>query len=216
LSVMRDRTSDRWLTGAAENWYISVVRTTKTCGVLQRLSMDYIRTMHNLRVDNSVLMPHAVIRSLAGGTRIAVLAILFVLLGTSANSAVGSEPVATTTDSEQQQEHNTEWTTIELELIDRINAMGSKRIVLHAPEPARRLAEQLKSLMSSLGIGNIEVRCVDQVPDRPEVRYYHGSDTQAGNVVAEVLALVFDQVGARDFQDYHPAPAEGLIEIWLP
>ncbi len=153
-------------------------------------------------------------RSYFGVSRVAMSVVLLVLLGASAASALGSDQDAPDNDLEQAQEN--ELTVIEDELLDRINAMGTQNIVMHAQEDATRLAQQISSLMSSLSIETIEVRYVNQTPERAEVRIFHDADSQAGNVVADVLALVFGRVDAHDYGFYRPAPAEGLIEIWLP
>ena len=105
--------------------------------------------------------------------------------------------------------------TPEQELITKLESMKSMRIVMHAREPAQRLADQLQSLLSAMGVTEIEKRIVDEVPDSNQVRYYHPADKEAGQVVGEALSLVFDEVAVRNFEDYQPAPADGLIEIWL-
>ena len=105
--------------------------------------------------------------------------------------------------------------TPEQELITKLKSMKSMRIVMHAKEPAQRLADQLQSLLSAMGVTEVEKRIVDEVPDSNQVRYYHPADKEAGQVVGEALSLVFDEVAVRNFEDYQPAPADGLIEIWL-
>ena len=100
-------------------------------------------------------------------------------------------------------------------LLDRMEEVGSVRIVMHAREPADRLADQLSSLLSSLGAASVERRTVDEVPESNQVRFYYSADREAGQVVGDALELVFDEVAVRDFGDYQPAPSQGLIEIWL-
>ena len=105
--------------------------------------------------------------------------------------------------------------TPEQELIAKLESMKSMRIVMHAKEPAQKLADQLQSLLTAMGVSEVEKRIVDEVPNSNQVRYYHPADKEAGQVVGEALSLVFDDVAVRNFEDYQPAPADGLIEIWL-
>ena len=105
--------------------------------------------------------------------------------------------------------------TPEQELITKLESMKSMRVVMHAKEPAQKLADQLQSLLTAMGVTEVEKRIVDEVPDNNQVRYYHPADKEAGQVVGEALSLIFDEVAVRNFEDYQPAPADGLIEIWL-
>ena len=105
--------------------------------------------------------------------------------------------------------------TPQQELLSRVEGIGSVRIVMHALQPADHLADQLSSLLAALGVAQVERRVVDEVPRSNQVRYYHSADREAGQVVGDALALVFDDVAVRDFGDYQPMPAEGLIEVWL-
>ena len=105
--------------------------------------------------------------------------------------------------------------TPEQELIEKLEGMESVRIVMHAKEPAKRLADQLELLLTALGADGIEKRIVDDAPDYNQVRYFHPADKEAGQAVGEALSLVFDEVAVRSFEDYQPAPSDGLIEIWL-
>ncbi len=105
--------------------------------------------------------------------------------------------------------------TPQQELLSRMEEIGSVRIVMHALQPADHLADQLSSLLAALGVAQVERRVVDEVPQSNQVRYYHSADREAGQVVGDALALVFDDVAVRDFGDYQPMPAEGLIEVWL-
>lgn len=108
-----------------------------------------------------------------------------------------------------------ETVTPQQELLSRMQEIGSVRVVMHALQPADHLADQLGSLLAALGVAQIEQRVVDEVPQSNQVRYYHSADREAGQVVGDALALVFDDVAVRDFGDYQPMPAEGLIEVWL-
>lgn len=101
------------------------------------------------------------------------------------------------------------------ELLGKVEAIDSMRVVMHAREPSDRLAIQLESLLTALGVPSVERRIVDQVPESNQIRYYHESDREAGAVMGEALSLVFDEVAVRDFVDYVPSPSRGLIEIWL-
>jgi hypothetical protein len=109
----------------------------------------------------------------------------------------------------------TETVYLRRELLARMGAIDSMRIVMHAREPASDLAGQLASLLSALGAKQVERRLVDVTPASPQVRYFHPADRKAGQVVADALGLVFDEVAVRDFVSYQPAPDAGLIEVWL-
>ena len=105
--------------------------------------------------------------------------------------------------------------TLKLELIDRLESIKSMRIVMHAQKPAQKLADHLQSLLNIMGAAEVEKRIVDKTPDSNQVRYYHPADKEAGQVVQEALSPVLGEVAVRSFEDYEPAPADGLIEIWL-
>ncbi|ASJ70784.1 hypothetical protein [Granulosicoccus antarcticus] len=101
------------------------------------------------------------------------------------------------------------------ELITRLGAVNSARIVMHATESTARLAGQISTLFSALGADQVQQRIVDTVPEHNQIRYYHPADREAGQVVGDVMRLVFDDISIEDFEDYQPSPSEGLIEIWL-
>lgn len=101
------------------------------------------------------------------------------------------------------------------ELVSRIDAVHSARIVMHATESTARLAGQLSTLLTAMGADQVEQRIVDTVPDSNQIRYYHAADREAGQVVGDVMRLVFDDIAIRDFESFQPSPSEGLVEIWL-
>ncbi|MFK8081947.1 MAG: hypothetical protein AB8B97_16800 [Granulosicoccus sp.] len=144
-----------------------------------------------------------------------IIQAVFVVLLTGLSNTLGFSQETVATDSTEQAIKR-EAAVIEAKLLDRIEAIDSMRVVLHAQDPAARLAIQLESLLSSLGIRNVEVRYVDKVPEAVQVRFYHEVDGKAGQVMADVMSLVFDEVAARDFNNYQPSPSQGLIEVWLP
>lgn len=140
------------------------------------------------------------------------------LCGALLTASLGGPSWATETEGEAVAQADgviRESVTPQQELLSRMEEIGSVRIVMHALQPADHLADQLSSLLAALGVAQVERRVVDEVPRSNQVRYYHSADREAGQVVGDALALVFDDVAVRDFGDYQPMPAEGLIEVWL-
>lgn len=131
-------------------------------------------------------------------------------------NALAQQSSVTDNSNEQNTRDDSEGVAVEQALLNRIDDIDIKRVVVHANEQHMRLARQLDSLMSSLGISNVEVRTIDSVPDEVQVRYFYVVDFPAADVLVDVLMMVFDEVSLRDFQNYEPAPAQGLIEVWLP
>lgn len=140
--------------------------------------------------------------------------LLIILMSAGFTSAFSQQEPAATVDSSDSSEQD--GIVVEQELLDRIASTEGKRIVMHLEKSNSRLAEQLSSLMSSLGIDAVESRFVRQVPDEVQVRVFYPADEQAGNMVADVLSLIFDEIALVEFQNYQPPPEVGLIEVWLP
>lgn len=89
------------------------------------------------------------------------------------------------------------------------------RIVIHGERADARLVDLIDDTLRALGAMRVERRTVPVGPADDQVRYFHATDAAAARALAGELESVFDEVRVHDLTHYRPAPARGLLELWL-
>ncbi len=95
-------------------------------------------------------------------------------------------------------------------------AARAARVIVHYPADAAVAAGAAVAALTGAGI--TEATSIEAAFDvgRSNVRYYHAEDAEAAQEVAALLAGPADEApDARDFTDFRPSPAVGMIEVWL-
>jgi hypothetical protein len=89
------------------------------------------------------------------------------------------------------------------------------RVMLHYPRGADGNTDAAVAALSEAGASTNVIPAGFAI-SATNVRYYHASDLDAAEAVAELLSnLEGMSVEARDFTSYRPSPDPGMVEVWL-
>ena len=88
---------------------------------------------------------------------------------------------------------------------------GDVKVALNVPSSIRPASlSELRESAGSLGVEVSEPRFFDFAVSSTHVRFFHDSDREAAQTLAETLGA-----NLRDFTSYDPLPPEGFVELWV-
>ena len=101
---------------------------------------------------------------------------------------------------------------------ERSGLFGGRRVFIHYRQDSAAGQTMADHLARQLGpdFAHTEIRTVAATPGSAEIRYFFSADAAAAHALADTLGAAEGRWRVRSFTSYHPSPAPGTLELWVP